>query len=242
MYPLFHTDAVQAMNYLPIAVEKLGIDILSWNGPKIYGPKGIGGLYIKRNTPISPIMGGGGQEFGLRPGTENVPAIIGFAKALDIAEKIKNKEVERLTGLRDYFLGKLTSQIEVFFGPSGRRILASTRPLKKNQFAPLAFNGGFENRLPNNVNITIPGIESELLVIELDAKGIYVSSKSACKNYETDESTESYVIEALRKASGSKIQADGIRFSLGRSTKKEDIDHVIKSIKEILKKMEKWVK
>jgi len=218
VYPLFHTDATQAMNYLPINVEKLGVDLMTWNGPKIYGPKGIGGLYVRRNTPIAPIMGGGGQEFGLRAGTENVPAIIGFAKALEIAEKVKEKEVKRLTSLRDYFLLRFDL----------------------NNWSKAVLNGSIINRLPNNLNITISGIESELLVIELDAKGIYVSSKSACKNYETDESTESYVIEVLRKASGSKVQADGIRFSLGRDTKKEDIDHVIKSLKKILNKLKKW--
>src|SRR3989338_4569736 len=218
VYPLFHTDATQAMNYLPINVEKLGVDLMTWNGPKIYGPKGIGGLYVRRNTPIAPIMGGGGQEFGLRAGTENVPAIIGFAKALEIAEKVKEKEVKRLTSLRDYFLLRFDL----------------------NNLSKAVLNGSIINRLPNNLNITISGIESELLVIELDAKGIYVSSKSACKNYETDESTESYVIEVLRKASGSKVQADGIRFSLGRDTKKEDIDHVIKSLKKILNKLKKW--
>ncbi|MEI7709130.1 MAG: aminotransferase class V-fold PLP-dependent enzyme, partial [bacterium] len=107
-FPFFHTDATQAVNYLPIKVEVLGVDMMSFNAAKIYGPKGVGVLYLKKKTSLVPIMFGGNQEFGLRPGTESVALAIGLAKALEQVEKIKEKEVVRLTKLRDYFINKIT--------------------------------------------------------------------------------------------------------------------------------------
>ncbi|KKT18502.1 MAG: Cysteine desulfurase [Candidatus Nomurabacteria bacterium GW2011_GWB1_43_7] len=208
----FHADATQAVNYLPINVLKLGVDLLSFNGAKIYGPKGIGILYIKKNTPVKKIMFGGDQEFGLRPGTENVALAVGLAKALQVVDKIKNKEVFRLTKLRDYFISSL--------------IRANKR---------IVLNGDLENRLPNNVNITIPKIPSDLLVIELSAKGIMASSKSACKSSKAEGS---YVIKVLRKEADSEI--GGLRFSLGRDTTKKDIDYTVKTLSQILTKLKKW--
>ena len=215
----FHTDATQAVNYLPINIPKLGVDLMSFNGAKIYGPKGVGVLYIKKNTPIGKIMFGGDQEFGLRPGTENVALAIELAKALQITEKIKEKEIKRLTKLRDYFIEKLS---KMSFG--------------------IKFNGNLKNRLPNNVNITIPNIPSDLLVIELSARGIMASSKSACKS---SESGGSYVIKAIRQIQGSTLydmnsEIGGVRFSLGRQTTKADIDYTVKSLSEILTKLKKW--
>jgi len=209
LFPLFHTDATQAINYLPIKVEKLGVDLLSFNGAKIYGPKGVGILYVKRKTPINPIMFGGNQEFGLRPGTENVAGIIALAEALRITEKMKEKEVKRLARLCDYFIKKL-----------------------QNFSFNFLLNGDLRNRLPNNINITIPKIPSDLLVLELSAKGIYISEKSACKS---GDKAGSYVIEALgKKGEGS------LRFSLGRQTTKADIDYTIKALSEILIKLKRW--
>ena len=223
---IFHTDATQAINYLPIKVEKLGIDLMSFNGGKIYGPKGVGVLYIKRKTSISKIMFGGDQEFGLRPGTENVASIVGLVEALKITEKIKDKEVKRLNKLQDYFIKKLKNQGDSL--PEGEGI-------------SLVFNGDLEKRLQNNINVTIPKIPSDLLLLELSARGIYVSEKSACKS---GEKAGSYVIRALHQDSNnSKIckKIDGsLRFSLGRQTTKNDIDYVIKSISEILIKLNKW--
>ena len=155
---LLHTDATQAINYLEINVEKLGIDMMSFNAGKIYGPKGIGALYIRRRTPVRKIIFGGDQEFGMRAGTENLASVVGFANALEITEKIKEKENKRLKKLQDYFIKKLQN-------------------LEKG----IVLNGDLENRLPNNINITIPKIPSDLLVIELSARGIMVSAKSACK-------------------------------------------------------------
>src|SRR3990172_4635248 len=232
-YPYFHTDATQAMNYLPVKVDKLGIDLLSFNGSKIYGPKGIGVLYKKRNCKLEPIMWGGDQEFGLKPGTENVAGIGGISRALEITEEIKEKESKRLTKLRDYFIKQLS-----------RRSLDSK----------IKINGDLEKRLPNNVNISVKGIESDLLVIELDARGIAVSSKSACQS---DGPDESYVIAALRsQTSGaaprpakpwrsggsltSPSEEGSVCFSLGRNTNKADIDYTLKALSSILAKLKKW--
>ncbi|MEK7572290.1 MAG: cysteine desulfurase family protein [Patescibacteria group bacterium] len=212
--PFFHTDATQAVNYLPIKVEKLGIDLMSFNSAKIYGPKGIGVLYVKRNTLIKKIIFGGNQEFNLRPGTENVVSVIGLAEALKITEKIKEKEVIRLTELRDYFIDKLMSKM-----PFGIKI---------------GINGDFKNRLPNNINITIPKIPSDLLVVELSAKGIYVSEKSACKSGNKSGSYVRDTVSSFGKKSNS------LRISLGRQTTKKDIDYVLNILSKILTKLKKW--
>ena len=213
----FHTDATQAVNYLPINVEKLGVDLMSFNAAKIYGPKGVGALYIRRGTPVSRIMFGGDQEMGLRPGTENVASAMALAKALSEVEKIKEKESARLMKLRDYFFLKLEKM--------SRTVLDSE----------LLVNGSRENRLPNNVNITIPNIPSDLLVIELSAKGVFASAKSACKS---GDGKASHVIKAIHPDTK---DTDGfLRFSLGRQTQKADIDQTIKILNQILLKLKKW--
>lgn len=210
IYPIFHTDATQAVNYLPISIPQLGVDMMSFNSAKIYGPKGVGALYLRRGVNIIPIMFGGDQEHGLRPGTENVDGIVAFAKALELTEKIKDKEVKRVILLRDYFLLKIN---------------------KVN----FKINGDLVNRLPNNINITIPNIPSDLLVIELSARGVMASSKSACHS---GDGKASYVVRAinpdLKETDGS------LRFSLGRDTTKSDLDFVIKSLTQILTKLKKW--
>ena len=210
----FHTDATQAINYLPIGIPQLGVDMMSFNSAKIYGPKGVGVLYVKKNTPITKIMFGGDQEHGLRPGTENVVGAVALAKALEDTQKIQEKEVKRLALLRDYFIKKL---------------------LKTTQIKNLVINGDLEKRLPNNINITIPNIPSDLLVIELSAKGIMASAKSACKS---GDGKASHVISAINK---NIKETDGsLRFSLGRNTTKADIDYTIKALSQILTKLNKW--
>jgi cysteine desulfurase len=174
IFPILYTDATQAINYLPINVLKLGVDMLSFNGDKIYGPKDVGVFYIKKNTPLSKIMFGGNQEFDIRPGTENLASIAGIVEALKITEKIKEQESKRLIKLRDYFIRKLMSKTVFDIG--------------------IKINGDLTERLPNNINITIPKIPSDLLVLELSARGIYISEKSACKS---GEKKGSYVIEAI---------------------------------------------
>ena len=220
-FPVFHTDACQAMNYLFTEnIEKLGVDLMTFNSSKIYGPKGIGVLFKKRGIELAPIYRGGGQEFGLHSGTESVALVAGVAFALSIANKIKQKESERLTKIRDYGIKKLLSLSEV----SGYKIL---------------LNGSKEVRLSNNINISIKGISSELLVVELSAKGIYVSEKSACKS---GDDNASYVINAIRKIcpkDGNEIEGS-LRISLGRCNKMHDMDVLYRELRVILDKYKQW--
>jgi cysteine desulfurase len=208
---VFHTDATQAVNYLPVGIPQLGIDMMSFNAAKIYGPKGVGVLYVKKNTPIKKIIFGGDQEYGLRPGTENVAGAVALASALERTEKIKEKEVKRLTMLRDYFINKL------------------------QEIKSVKLNGDLKNRLPNNINITVPNIPSDLLVIELSTKGIMSSVKSACKS---GDGKASHVISAIDK--NTKETDGSVRFSLGRDTTKADIDFTLKALSKILLKLTKW--
>lgn len=220
IFPLFHTDATQAMNYLDTTnIEKLGVDMMSFNGSKIYGPKGIGALYVKRGVELSPIYSGGGQELGLRSGTENVASVSGFALALEITNRMKEKESTRLTKLRDYAIEKLLN-------------------IKVGDYK-IILNGSREVRLPNNINISISDISSELLVIELDARGIEVSSRSACKEGGEDGS---YVIKAIREVRGEATnEKDGsLRITLGRTTNKAHLDKLIFVLTKILEKYSKW--
>lgn len=239
IFPVFHTDATQAINYLPINVEKLGIDLLSFNGSKIYGPSGVGALYVKRQTPITSIIFGGDQEFGLRPGTENIVGIVGLAKALKVVEQIKDKETKRLIKLRDYFIKKM-SRLSLDTTHSPKPGLGEL-PLNLVS-GKVILNGDLENRLPNNINITIPKIPSDLLVIELSAHGIMASVKSACKS---GDEKASHVIQAIREAQLGELlvnkEIDGsIRFSLGRQTTKDDIDYTLKALSQILTKLKRW--
>jgi len=212
----FHTDAVQAVNCLDLNVEKLGVDLMTLSGSKIEESGRAGMLYRKKGVPLVSIFAGGDQEMGFRPGTENLEAIVELSSALEKTQKIRDKEVKRLTGLRDYFLRKLRHSI----------ILTNVR---------MILNGDEENRLPNNINITFPKIPSDLLVIELSARGVYVSEKSACKS---GDGKVSHVIQAVNPKVN---EADGsIRFSFGRGTTKVEIEHTIKSLKEILRKLARW--
>ncbi len=220
-FPLFHTDATQAMNYLFTEnIEKLGVDMLTFNGSKIYGPKGVGVLYKKRGIELEPLYYGGGQEFGLRSGTENVALIAGIALALEQTCMIKEKESKRLIEVRDYAIKKLLG-------------LSDMLPFK------IILNGDIVNRLPNNINISISGVSSELLVIELDAKGIMVSAKSACKS---DEQDASHVIKAIRKICkrNDGIPEGSLRISLGRQTNIKEMDILVEVLKEILSKYKEW--
>ncbi len=204
-FPYFHTDAAQALGYLDMNIERLGVDLLSIDSGKIYGPKGVGALYIRRGVTLAPETLGGGQERGMRPGTENVPLIMGFAKALEINEKIKIRESARLTKLRDYFIKKLL------------------------KIPGVSLNGHAINRLPNNVSICIEGLDAEFAVYELDHKGIAASSASTCMNLKED--SYSYVVEEIGKA---ECKSSSLRFSLGRTTSKSDLDVCIKALEEVL--------
>lgn len=169
-FPLFHTDASQAALYLDVNVEKLGVNMVTLDAHKVYGPKGIGLLCVKRGIEIRPIIFGGGQENGRRSGTSNISAVVGFAKALQIAAAEKEDEVLRLTLLREFFIESLLQK-----------------------FPKIIINGDRNERIVNNINVTFPGIDNEFLVLQLDAKGIACSTKSSCLRDED----ESYVIRAL---------------------------------------------
>lgn len=214
--PILHTDACQVAGFLDLDVKKLGVDMLTLNAGKIYGPKGVGILYVKKGLPagrqgikLEPLIYGGGQEFGLRAGTENLAGAVGLAKALELAQRNKEKESARLLKLRDYLKERITAEIP-----------------------KIKFNGDFEKRLPNNLNVSILDIEGESLVLYLDNAGICVSSGSAC----TSKSLEpSHVILALGEPH--EVAHSSLRFSLGHDTTKEDIDYVTGVLPEIVKKL-----
>jgi cysteine desulfurase len=179
---------------------------MTLNGGKVYGPKGTGVLFVCRGVTLEPVIRGGGQERGLRSGTENVPGIVGFAHALALAQHMREKESARLSLLRDEFFKKL------------------------KQVAPdVVVNGGMENRLPNNINIAIPHTDSGELVARFDAKGIAVSARSACGAY---DEAPSHVIMAIHRES----HFGNVRITLGRGTRKRDLEYVLKVLPDVIKK------
>jgi len=207
---IFHCDAVQAANYLDCDVQKLGCDLLTLSAHKIYGPKGVGVLYVKKGTPVEPIIFGGHQENGLRPGTENVAGIVGFGAAAAAISNLKS-QIANIAKLRD----KLSNGI------------------LKN-IPGTALNGSRENRLPNNANISFQGVEGESILMALDQKGIAVSTGSACASGSLEPS---HVLMALHN---SPIKAHGsIRFTLGRYTTASEIDYVLKVLPEVIEKLRK---
>ncbi|MCX6780424.1 MAG: cysteine desulfurase family protein [Candidatus Magasanikbacteria bacterium] len=210
-YPYFHTDACQAAEYLSLDVEKLHVDLMTINGSKIYGPKGIGMLYVRRGIRIKPQVLGGSQERKMRAGTENVPAIMGLAKALEIAQQHGQKENDRLIKLTNYFLKELEEKI----------------PKIKLNGPPIG-----EGRLANNLNIAFDGIEGEALLLYLDEYGIMCSNGSAC----TSESVEpSHVLTEM--GLDTKLAQSSVRFTLGRTTEKDDIDYVMKYLPDVVKEL-----
>jgi len=214
-YPYFHTDAAQAASYLDLSTPSLGVDLMTLSSGKAYGPRGIGALFVKRGVNISPLMYGGEHEMSRRPGTEPVALVAGFAEALTLAQKMKAKEFARVQKLRDAFAKAILKKI----------------PNSTINGLP-AQAGDLEHALPNILNISIPDIESEALVIYLDAAGVAVSGKSACKSADDEPS---HVLTALYGEQ--KGEKASVRFSLGRDTKKQDLDYVVKVLPEILKKI-----
>ncbi len=205
-YPYFHTDAAQATNYLDINVLRLGVDLMTLSSGKVYGPRGIGMLFVKRGVGIAALLHGGIHEGARRAGTEAVALVAGFAEAIVLAEKMKVKESSRVAKLRGLLAEKILKKIE------GSRL-----------------NGDLALTLPNILNISFDGVESEALVIYLDVAGVAVSGKSACKS---SVSGLSHVILALGKAVDNETGA--IRFSLGRVTKREDIMRTVKELVRIV--------
>ncbi len=206
---LFHTDAVQALGNIPIDVKALDVDLLSLSAHKIYGPKGVGALYIKKGTRISNYLHGGGQESKRRPGTQNVTGIVGFGKAAAMAEESLEEHIAHVKSLRDHFIHRVTQEIDHVF-----------------------VNGSLKDRHPGNANITFEYIEGEAILLLLNQKGIFVSTGSACSSASL---VPSHVLAALG-VPHEKIHGT-IRFSFGDFTKKEEVDYTVDILKEIVPRL-----
>ncbi len=202
----FHTDACQAGNYLDIHTARLGVDLMTLNGGKIYGPKQTGVLYVRTGTSLNAQILGGGQERGLRSGTENVAGAIGFAKALDLAQKMRTTEVKRLTQLRDDFIKQITEAIPA-----------------------AVINGSLKKRLPNNVSITFPATDNERLMMQLDIAGIMCTVGSAC-SASKDESSQ--VLKAIGLSD--KQARATLRFTMGRQTTRAQLSQTAKILRELI--------
>jgi cysteine desulfurase len=204
-----HTDAVQAVGHIPVDVDALGVDMLSLSAHKLYGPKGIGALYVRPGTRLAPLIHGGEQERGLRSGTLNVPGIVGLGAAAALAGGELEAEEKRLSALRDGFIQKLEARIPGCY-----------------------FNGHRTRRLPGNVNVCIEHIDGEAMLVNLDLAGISVSTGSACASM---GNAPSHVLAALgvppERAHGS------LRFSLGHETTAADIDRVMEVLPGIVEKL-----
>ncbi|NLM53898.1 MAG: cysteine desulfurase NifS [Firmicutes bacterium] len=205
---VFHTDAVQSAGVLDINVDRLHVDLLSLSAHKLYGPKGVGVLYVRKGTRISPLIHGGAHERRRRAGTENVPGIVGLAKALEITHAEREKENARLILLRDRLI-------------EGLQTIPHTR-----------VNGSLTQRLPNNVNVCFEFIEGESLLLTLDMRGVAASSGSAC----TSGSLEpSHVLLAMGLPH--EIAHGSLRLTLGRGTTAADIDYVLAEIPQIVERL-----
>lgn len=205
----FHTDAVQAFGHEPIDVNELGIDMLSASSHKIYGPKGVGLLYVRKGVKLQNFIDGGQQERGKRGSTENVPGIVGFAKAAELAMAEMAPEHNRQLALRDHAIKRILAEI-----PSAK------------------LNGSWENRLANNVNFSFEFIEGEGMLLQLAARGICVSSGSACTSGSLDPS---HVLLAIGLPH--EIAHGSLRLTIGRSTTQEDVDFAIDSLKTTLENL-----
>jgi cysteine desulfurase len=205
----FHTDAVQSVGKIPVNVEDMNVDMLSISAHKLYGPKGIGALYIKKGVRVDPLLHGGGHERGMRPGTENVPGIVGLGKACQIAEENLEKNMEYVSSLRDRLIKGVLETIEQSY-----------------------LNGHPTKRLPNNANFRFSSIEGESLVLQLDAKGINASTGSACSSKKLEPS---HVLMAIGLK---EVDAHGsLRISLGTENTQEDIDYTITAIGEVVERL-----
>jgi len=205
----FHTDAVQAVGKVPIDVEALGVDLLSLSGHKLYGPKGVGALYVRPGTPMDPLAHGGAHERGARAGTENVPGIVGLGTAVQICADEMDSERRRLAGLT----GRLQRGIA-------------------ERVAEVTVNVSAERRLPGTLNVSFHFVEGESVVLELDLAGIAASTGSACT---TESAAPSHVLSAMgvepNRAQGS------VRFSLGRFNSDEDVDRLLDALPPIVDRL-----
>lgn len=206
---LFHTDAVQAAGKIPVRAEEIGVDMMSLSAHKIYGPKGIGALYVNKRARVAPYMHGGHHEKNRRAGTENVAGIVGFGKACELARANMEKESTRLTVLRDRLWEGINKGLKA-----------------------VKMNGHPVKRLPNTLNVSFKYVEGESILLNLDLKGIAASSGSAC----TSGSLEpSHVLKAMGVEAS--VAQGSVRFSLGSGNEASDIDRAIKEIPPIIKKL-----
>lgn len=203
----FHSDACQAANYLDLNVARLGVDMFTLNGGKIYGPKQSGALFVRGGIKLQPLVDGGGQERGLRNGTENVAGAIGFSVALDITQAMRHQEAERLQTIQQEFFKLLAQEI-----PSA------------------AINGSLKRRLPNNIHLTFPGLDNERLLIQLDEAGVQAASGSACS---ASNEESSHVLKSISLTDAE--ARSSIRFTLGRDTTTDMIERTVKLLGKLSK-------
>jgi len=206
---LFHTDAVQTAGRIPVDVDELGVVLLSISAHKLYGPKGVGALYIRRGTNIAPLLHGGSQERKMRAGTENVPGIVGLGAAAALARRDMDAEIGRLQVLRNRLLSGIRGNIR-----------------------DAVLNGDEERRLPNNVSFSFAGVESEAVLAMLDDEGVCASGGSACT---AGSLTVSHVLHAI--GCPAELARGAVRFSLGRWTTEADIDRVLELLPGIVKRL-----
>ena len=205
--PLYlHVDACQAPNYLDIQVSRLGADLISFNGSKIYGPKQTGALFVRGGLILKPLIDGGGQERGLRSGTENLAGVVGFAAALELAAKLRQTESDRLQKLQDHWIERI-----------------------KLELPDAIINGSLKNRLPNNIHLAIPGADNERLLFALDDLGIMAAAGSACS---ASSQTPSTVLQAI--GLDDKTAQSSLRFTMGRQTTLEEVDQAIDGLKQVI--------
>ncbi|HEY40271.1 MAG TPA: cysteine desulfurase NifS [Dehalococcoidia bacterium] len=206
---LIHTDAVQTAGQIPVNVDDLGVDLLSISAHKLYGPKGVGALYIRKGTKLVPFMHGGGQERNRRGSTENVPGIVGFGKATEIARNVIAGEIERQTQLRNHLISGILEQID------GVRL-----------------NGHPTNRLPNNVNVSVDYVEGESMLLNLDLENICASTGSACSSSSLEASHVLLALGLTHEQAHSSL-----RFTVGKWTTDEDIDRVSEVLPRVVARL-----
>ena len=205
----FHTDAVQTVGHLPVDVGELGVDLLALSGHKLYGPKGIGALYIKNGTNLDSFIFGGEQEKGKRAGTENVPGIVGLGRAAELAQKEMSDEIRRIVSLRDTLIAGILKAVD-----------------------HTQLNGHPSQRLPNNANMHIDFIEGESMTLNLDLEGICASTGSACDSKSLEPSHVLLAVGMPREKA-----YNSLRLTLGKWTTKEEIDRVLDTLPKIVKKL-----
>jgi len=205
----FHTDAVQTVGHIPVDVNTLGVDLLSMSAHKLYGPKGVAAVYVKKRTKLTPFVHGGEQERRRRASTENVPGIVGFGKAAELAQQEIGGEVERLTYLRDQLINGLLERID-----------------------HVRLNGHPTMRLPNNVNVSVDYVEGESMLLNLDLEGICASTGSACSSSSLEPS---HVLLAMGLSH--ELAHGSLRFSLGKWTTEEEIERVLDVLPRIVAKL-----